>query len=150
MRYFDTGLLLKLYLPEPRAAEAITLVNASPNPPPFTDLHGLEMRSALRQKVGRGEITQSDCRQLLAAVEVDIQGGVYQIPRLIWAEVFAQAETLSAAHGVATLCRSLDTLHVALAFELGCEEFCSFDNRQARMAVAAGLTVIPWRSPTNE
>lgn len=30
MRYFDTGVLLKLYLPEPRAAEAVALVNASP------------------------------------------------------------------------------------------------------------------------
>jgi predicted nucleic acid-binding protein len=57
MRYFDTGVLLKLYLPEPRAAEAVAHVNASTNVPPITPLHELEMRSALRQKVGRGEIT---------------------------------------------------------------------------------------------
>ena len=28
MRYYDTGVLLKLYLPEPRAAEAVAFVNA--------------------------------------------------------------------------------------------------------------------------
>jgi predicted nucleic acid-binding protein len=57
-------------------------------------------------------------------------------------DVFATAESLSAAHGISTLCRSLDTLHVALALELGATEFCTFDLRQARMAAAAGLNVI--------
>jgi hypothetical protein len=27
MRYFDTGVLLKLYFPEPRAAEPVTFAN---------------------------------------------------------------------------------------------------------------------------
>lgn len=143
MRYFDTGLLLKLYLPEPRATEAVNLVSTSPDPPPFTDLHGLEMRSALRQKVGRGEITQTECQQLLADLESDLQAGVYQIPVVSWPDVFGQAEALSAAHGVTTLCRSLDTLHVAIALELGCDEFCTFDRRQKVMADAAGLSVRP-------
>ncbi len=44
MRYFDTGVLLKLYLPEPRAAEAVAFVNASPGKPPVSQLHELEMR----------------------------------------------------------------------------------------------------------
>jgi len=52
------------------------------------------------------------------------------------------AVTLSAAHGADTLCRSLDTLHVALALEFGATEFCSFDLRQSLMAAAVGLTVI--------
>lgn len=58
MRYFDTGVLLKLYLPEPRAAEAVAFVNDSSGKPPLNHLHELEMRSALRQKAGRGEVTQ--------------------------------------------------------------------------------------------
>jgi predicted nucleic acid-binding protein len=33
MRYFDTGVLLKLYLPEPRAADAVTYVNGSAKTP---------------------------------------------------------------------------------------------------------------------
>lgn len=59
MRYFDSGLLLKLYLSEPREREAEQLFYSPPTPPtppPFTHLHGLEMRSAVRQKLGRGEI----------------------------------------------------------------------------------------------
>lgn len=142
MRYFDTGVLLKLYLPEPRAAEAVAFVDACPGKPLVNPLHELEMRSALRQKVGRGELTQTECEALIAQVESDLTIGVHERVTVSWPDVFATAESLSAAHGVETLCRSLDTLHVALALELGATEFCTFDLRQSRMASAAGLNVI--------
>ncbi len=142
MRYFDTGVLLKLYLPELRAAEAVAFVNASPGKPPVNPLHELEMRSALRQKVGRRELSQIECDTLIAQVESDLITGVLERVTVFWPDVFATAEALSATHGVPTLCRSLDTLHVALALELGVTEFCTFDLRQSRMAAAAGLTVI--------
>lgn len=142
MRYFDTGVLLKLYLPEPRAAEAVDFVRTSPGKPPVNHLHELEMRSALRQKVGRGELTQMECDALITQVEFDLTTGVYERVTVSWPDVFARAEALSAAHGSETLCRSLDTLHVALALELGATEFCSFDLRQLRMAAVAGLAVI--------
>ena len=142
MRYFDTGVLLKLYLPEPRAAEAVALVNASPGKPSVSHLHELEMRSALRQKAGRGELTQSECDTLIAQVESDLITGAHERVTVSWPDVFATAEALSAAHGVVSLCRSLDTLHVALALELGATEFCTFDLRQSRMAAAAGLAVV--------
>jgi predicted nucleic acid-binding protein len=142
MRYFDTGVLLKLYLPEPRAAEAVTYVNDSPGKPPVNHLHELEIRSALRQKAGRGEVTQTECDALIAQVESDLTIGVHERVTVSSPDVFATEEALSAAHGVTTLCRSLDTLHVALALELGATEFCTFDLRQSRMAASAGLTVI--------
>jgi predicted nucleic acid-binding protein len=142
MRYFDTGVLLKLYLPEPRAAEAVAFVNASPGKPPTNHLHELEIHSALRQKNGRGELTQTECEALIAQVESDLTTGVHERVSVSWPDVFATAETLSAAHGAGTLCHSLDTLHVALALEFGATEFCSFDLRQSRLAAAAGLTVI--------
>jgi predicted nucleic acid-binding protein len=44
---------------------------------------------------------------------------------------------------VSTLCRSLDILQVAMAMVLGASEFCTFDVRQARMAKASGISVIP-------
>ena len=113
MRYFDTGVLLKLYLPEPRAPEAVAFVNASPGKPPVNPLHELEMRSALRQKAGRGELTQTESDALIAQVESDLSTGVHERMPVSWSDVFATAEALSAAHGVQTLCRSLDILHVA-------------------------------------
>jgi predicted nucleic acid-binding protein len=142
MRYFDTGVLLKLYLPEPRAAEAVAYVNASGNRPPITPLHELEMRSAFRQKAGRGEITLMECEALIVQMEADLSDGVYERATVVWPDVFAAVESLSSAHGVSTLCRSLDMLHVALAQQLGATEFCTFDHRQSLMALAAGLMVL--------
>jgi predicted nucleic acid-binding protein len=68
--------------------------------------------------------------------------GVFAVTSPGWAGVFAKAESLATAHA-ANLCRSLDTLHVALALELGATEFCTFDQRQAVMAKAAGLPLVP-------
>ena len=124
MRYFDTGVLLKFYLPEPRAAEAVPFVSASPGKPPVNHLHELEMRSALRQKSGRGELTQMECDALISQVESDLTTGVHERVTVSWPDVFATAEALSAAHGSGTLCRSLDTRHVALALELGATSPC--------------------------
>jgi predicted nucleic acid-binding protein len=146
MRYFDTGVLLKLYIPEPRSAEAMAIVNDSPGKPPITLLHELEMRSALRQKAGRGELTQEQSDALIAQVESDLSLGILERVALSWPDVFSTAEALSAAHGVSTMCRSLDTLHVALALDMGATEFCTFDTRQSRMAEAAGLSVISGHS----
>ena len=143
MRVFDTGVLLKLYLPEPRATEAIQLVNGSGNKPPFTKLHALEMRSALRQKAGRGEISATECQKLLMSMENDLAAGVFEVRAVSWPDVFDRAETLSAAHGVATLCRRFETLHVALAVEQHATEFYTFDHRQSLMATAAGLRIVP-------
>lgn len=142
MRYFDTGVLLTLYLQEPRAADAVCLVEASSYPPTITKLHELEMRAALRQKAGRGEITLGECAILIWQMEDDLDADVLVRAVVDWPKIFASAELLSALHGARTLCRSLDLLHVASALELGAVEFCSFDQRQSSMAVAAGLAVI--------
>ena len=39
--------------------------------------------------------------------------------------------------------RTIDLLHVALAFECGAKTFLSFDTRQRKLAKAAGLKVKP-------
>lgn len=143
MRYFDTGVLLKLYLPEPNAPQAIALVVATGAQPPLTAFHRLEMASALCQKQGSGEITASDCLKLQADLSRDSTSGFYDTTSPVWADVFQRAEALAKLHTTGTLCRSLDTLHIALALELGATELCTFDARQSAMAKLAGLNVLP-------
>ena len=143
MRYFDSGVLLKLYCPEARTPEALSLFGQAFPQPPFTALHQLEMRSAVRQKLGRGEIDLAESERILKSMDADMTAGIFSQPNVSWPDVFLQAEAFSASHGASTLCRSLDTLHVALAAVLGAGEFCTFDVRQARMAAAVGLKVIP-------
>ena len=108
----------------------------------LTPLHLLEMRSAIRQKQGRNEVTSAECQALLSDFDQDIASGFYVRIAPPWDNIFARAEMLSSQHTVSTLCRTLDTLHVALALELGATEFCTFDQRQAAMARLAGLTVV--------
>ena len=38
-------------------------------------------------------------------------------------------------------CRTMDILHVACAIQLSVDQFVSFDNRQKKLAIAAGLTL---------
>ena len=143
MRYFDSGVLLKLYLREPNSPQAVALVRERGARPPLTALHRLEMKAAIGQKLGRGEITTMERDALLVDFENDISAGVFAVPAPDWPAVFARAESLAVVHSSSSLCRSLDTLHVALALELGATEFCTFDLRQAVMAKAGKLTVVP-------
>lgn len=125
MRYFDSGVLLKLYLSEPNSARAVALIRE--DRPPLTALHRLEMKAAFGQKYGRGEMSQVERDTVLAHFEDDLAAGVFAPANPAWPGVFAKAEILAAAHSAANLCRSLDTLHVALAIEIGATEFCTFD-----------------------
>jgi predicted nucleic acid-binding protein len=143
MRYFDSGVLLKLYLSEPNSAQAVAFVQEQGALPPITALHRLEMKGAIGQKCGRGEITEMERDAVLANSQNDLATGVFAEMGPAWDDAFAKAENLATAHAATNLCRSLDTLHVALALELGATEFCTFDGRQAVMAKAAGLVVVP-------
>jgi hypothetical protein len=58
-----------------------------------------------------------------------------------WTDVLREAERLGAEHNERIGCRSADLLHIAAAKELACEMFLTFDQKQAVMARAAGLSV---------
>ncbi len=102
----------------------------------------IEVRAALRQKRGRGDLSANALQQILASFTQDLTLGFYDVVSPSWDEVFTQVETISASHTATTLCRTLDALHVALAIELGASEFCTFDKRQALLAEAMGLVVV--------
>lgn len=140
MRYFDSGHLLKLYFKEPNSSRAAELIGEFVPPP--TSLQRLEMKSAFAQSLGRGEITDEEHEILLANFDRDLATGFFLSVTSAWDEIFTKAEKLADDFTQATLCRSLDTLHVAIAVEMGAEEFCTFDKRQSAMAKAAGLLVV--------
>ena len=53
--------------------------------------------------------------------------------------VFDRCVQLTRQYGSRVTLRTLDTLHVASALELGAERFWTFDERQTKLARAAGL-----------
>lgn len=142
MRYFDTSVLLKLYLREPNSPQAVALVRKKGEVPLLSGLHRVEMKGAITQKQARGEITETERAAVLASLDRDLAAGVFADVVVSWPAVFAKAEEFATAHVGTTLCRSLDLLHVALASELGAAEFCTLDQRQTAMARAVGLIVV--------
>ena len=58
--YFDTSLLLKTYIPEEGTPEAVAILREQENPSPLSHLLELELRTAIRTKHGRGEITAAE------------------------------------------------------------------------------------------
>lgn len=132
--YFDTSVLLKSYIPEAGTPEALAIIRAAGAPFPFSHLLELELRTAIRIKHGRGEITVAEKNGALQALEKDIAAGVMVRPDYGLEEVFRRAESISSKHAAGTLARSADLWHVAAALESGCAAFASFDERQRSAA----------------
>ncbi len=147
LAYFDSAVILKIYVPEADSAAAAKIVQRQGYPLILTRLHELEIRNACRLKHGRGELSSDQLVRVVGRVEGDIAQGRLLRMLVDWPEVFARAEDLSARHAAECLARSLDILHVACALVLGAARLYSFDRRQRALAARAGLRVSPTRLP---
>ncbi len=139
--YADTGFLCSLYAPDSLSRRATARMKRQALPLPFTWMHQLEFRNALRLRVFRGDITGSQRDASLSALLADLATGVLKTSAPPLAELMTEAERLSALHSEKIGTRSLDILHVSAALVLGLAQFITFDKRQARLARAAGLQV---------
>ena len=72
--YVDSGVIAKLYVPEPNSPEAARLVSAYAPPLALTHLQAFEVRNALRLKVFRGEMTRSELRRTLSRLRTFVGG----------------------------------------------------------------------------
>lgn len=111
-------------------------------PLPFTPWHRLEVRNALRLAVFHKLIEAGQSQAQLKQMEVDLRDASLLVHTPVdWVAVLREAEKLGGANTENIGCRSGDLLHVAAAVELNLELFLTFDERQKKMAKAAGLTV---------
>lgn len=141
--YFDSAIIVKLYVNEATSPDAIRLVGACVAPYWLTQWQALEVKNAIRLKAFRMEISAAQMHQSIAAFEQDIVAGRWERPVYTAAAVEQKADELSASHSAVLGCRTLDIIHVAAALVIGAAEFVTFDRRQAAMAKQAGLTVKP-------
>jgi hypothetical protein len=139
--YADTSFLVAAYLPEPESLRVLAWLQSARHPLPFTPLHRLEVRNAIRLRVFRGEITPDQRQQTFQEIESDLAGAVLEHTAIPWLDTLREAEALAASHAEKLGVRSMDLLHVGLAVTLRAAEFFSFDTRQAALARAAGLNV---------
>ncbi len=141
MVYWDTSLIIKLYIKEQESMAVEKKVKGINQAIPITSLHELEFNNALRLKKFRNEISEAEIDHIFTLQKQHEAIGVYYRPIVNWGEVFRISLDLSNQHTSIIGSRSLDILHVALAKDLKAMQFLTNDNRQRDLAQSAGLTI---------
>jgi predicted nucleic acid-binding protein len=104
----------------------------------ITPLNRAEVANAIHRYVFRGAISAADALAAWKHFEQDRVNGIWNeidLPFRLW----ETSIDLARRHGPDLGVRTLDSLHVACALELSAQKFWTFDERQARLAEAAGL-----------
>lgn len=133
----DTSFIASLYAEESHSAEADRRMSPGTSVL-ITPLNRAELAHAFSFQVFRARITELRTRTLWQQFEQDCRQGIWlevDLPENAWENCIDLARRYGPTLGI----RTLDSLHVASALELGAEKFWTFDERQARLAAAVGL-----------
>ena len=139
--YADTAFLVSLHSRDSHSPAALRRMEHQTLPLPWTWLHELEFRNAIRLRLFRKEVNLEELAQILEGQRDDLAAGVYVAATPLVSEVARETERLSGIFTKKLGNRSLDVLHVSHSMVLGIREFLTFDHRQAALAKAAGLKV---------
>lgn len=139
--YADTGFLVSLHTPDANTGAARARMRRHGAPMPWTWLHEIEFRNAIRLQAFRGQIEAGEVDVILHKQALGLDRGVYFPATAAMAEVNRVVERLGASHTQMLGTRTLDIMHVALALVLAMRDFLTFDQRQSALAKAAGLRV---------
>jgi predicted nucleic acid-binding protein len=139
--YADTSFVFSLYGSDGNSPAAVTEME-SVTTCMLSELTLFEFENALATYRFRKDISLEDMDRCLKAFHEDVASGLLRVHPFPH-EIFAQATALSREHTPRIGNRALDVLHVAIALLLGATVFYTFDDRQARLARAAGLSVRP-------
>lgn len=144
--YYDTGVLLPLYVEEMFTEKVSSLVERRNEAIAYNKLHEIEFENAANLKVFRREFAVEKLACILRHRDADIQAGRLVLRSIDWPQALERALRLipktTAEHG----CRTLDVLHVAIAVAWDCTEFISADDRQLKAAAVAGLKPLDVKS----
>jgi predicted nucleic acid-binding protein len=142
--YADTSFLYSLYVQQAHSAKAAAYVAERGSVPlPLTTLGRFELFNAIRLSVFRRQLAPRAAIVDFRTIEGDIRARVIKLIACDWPAVHADAERLSSKHTTKNGHRTMDLLHVATAISLGTTDFLTFDQNQAKLAIAEGLTVKP-------
>ena len=135
--YADTSFFVSLYLPDRHTTDVERRLRSRPSLW-MTPLHLAEWTHAIEQYVFRKAITRSEADRALERFQEHRAQNLWRVAALP-DHAFTLCAQLAQRYAARIGVRTLDTLHVASALELGAERFWTFDARQAKLAVAAGL-----------
>lgn len=137
----DSSFVVSYYIADAHSAETDRRMDQRPSVW-ITRLNRSELAHAIHQYLFRGLLTASAAQLAWRDFEHDCVRGIWiqtVLPESIW-EISID---LARRHGPTIGVRTLDSLHVACALELGAERFWTFDARQERLAQEVGLNTGP-------
>jgi predicted nucleic acid-binding protein len=137
--YADSSFLVSSYVTDRHTPEVLRRLSNRPRVW-FTPFHEVEIFNAVAQQVFRGRLTAERATQVYQDISRDCAAGVWILTGFPEA-AFTKAVALARSHVARLGTRTLDSLHVASALELKALQFWTFDERQAKLAKAAGLKV---------
>ena len=115
MTYIDTSFLVALYVPEPGSPQALKWMQRHNEAIPFTPLHRLEFRTAVRLRVFRAILDEEIMKQIFSSVENDLDSAVLAHTQIPWTDAFRNAEIVGEKLGTSVGARSFDLLYVGIA-----------------------------------
>jgi predicted nucleic acid-binding protein len=135
--YADTSFFVSLYVKDAHSKAADQMLVGGQRPS-ITPLHIAEWTHAIAQQVFRRQMTPGEAERLHRDFDDDRAAR-------IWATISVPETALEVCadlgrhYGPKLGVCTLDSLHVACALELKAQRFWTFDNRQGKLARAAGL-----------
>ena len=139
MIYFDTSLLVKIYIPEEGSEKIIGFIEKNNSALYLNQIQEFELTNALSLKLFRKEISKTQHEHIKSKLAKDFSLNRIQRVILNWIEVMNSAVLLSQKHTPAVGCRTLDILHVAAATQNNFKHFLTNDPRQMALAEKAGM-----------
>ncbi len=104
----------------------------------FTPLHFAECSHAIAKQVFYRKISQAEADAVRHTLKRDRADGLW-LETAMPENAFELCADLARRYAPKLGTRTLDSLHVACALELKAERFWTFDERQSKLAKAAGL-----------
>jgi predicted nucleic acid-binding protein len=135
--YADTSFIASLYVEDSNSDAAAAEMARLSLPVMVTSLGELELENAIQLRIFRNQIDAAE-RRPLAAFRADVEAGVLALSPMSEA-IYTEARRLASRFTSRLGNRTLDILHVAAAIVLGADSFHTFDDRQKKLAKAAGL-----------
>ena len=140
--YFDASFLVSLYTPDVHTQVAIQTMRSVTAGAWVSTFAEFEILNSLALRVFRKEDPLAEYQSAVTAFEQDMRNGVFQLKPLPEA-AFVRARQLSRQTTPRLGTRAADLLHVAIAVELGADEFYTFDRQQAKVAKEMKLKTNP-------
>jgi predicted nucleic acid-binding protein len=145
--FAETSFIFAFYFPRAVSERAVAKMQSLTSRPHISSLVRYEFIQAVWFDVwrrDRGQIQgldQVDAQAGLAAFDLDLEQGTWEMIHPDWETVIIEAERLTLSHTQRSGARAVDILHVATALLFGITEFLTFDGQQRRIAEAEGLAV---------